>query len=165
MRRVVAAALCAAVGSVLLIGCTPPQKQLVAVWLDGTGQPVARLRPCGDDRASGAELRSWVTDAGGSADYPGDGWRSQIPEGFGDATFPLFAPPRSWHVRRDGTQRFARGRSYNLSFTVHDDDSTKYSSELVFSGADLTALEPGQVWAGDQPMSRDDWDDLVGDQC
>ncbi|MER6423827.1 hypothetical protein [Streptomyces sp. NPDC001137] len=164
MRRVVAA-VCVAVGSALLTGCTPPQKQLIAVWLDGNGQPVARVRPCGDDRASGVELRSWVTDDTGLADYPGNGWRSRIPEGFGDTTFPLFAPPSSWRVSWSGPQRMVRSRSYNLSFTVHDDDSMKYASELVFSGADLTALKPGEVWAGDQPMSRGDWDDLVGDQC
>ncbi|GAA3774484.1 hypothetical protein GCM10022403_006730 [Streptomyces coacervatus] len=165
MRRAVAAVLCAVAGSVLLTGCTPTEKHLIAIWLDGRGQPVARVRPCGDDRVSGAELLSWVTDGGGSADYPGEGWRSQAPEGFGGATFPLFAPPRSWRVRRTGTQSFVRGRSYKLSFVVHGDDSTKYASELLFSGDDLTSLKPGQVWAEDQPLSREDWDDLVGEQC
>jgi hypothetical protein len=99
----------------------------------------------------------------------GTGWRTPLVgpplEPFGTTTFPLFEPPRSWRTEATGPQKLAPGRTYSLTFKVFEGGGVQYTGDLYFTAKDLTSLHPGQVWADDRAMSRDDFDDLVDDKC
>ncbi|MFJ9247129.1 hypothetical protein [Streptomyces sp. NPDC101776] len=175
MRRVVVAVVGAAAGVGLLSGCSPARLPLAAAWLGTDGQPVALVKPCGHDRAGDIDLGSWTEEetadgVSGTAESPslGTGWRTPLVgppmEPFGTTTFPLFEPPRSWRTEATGPQMLAPGRTYSLTFKVYG-TGVEYTGDLYFTAKDLTSLRPGQVWADDRAMSRDDFDDLVDDKC
>ncbi|MFI6548365.1 hypothetical protein ACIBO9_34500 [Streptomyces prunicolor] len=175
MKRVVGAVVGVAAGVGLLSACSPAQLPLAAAWLGTDGQPVVLVKPCGHDRAGDIDLGSWTEEemadaASGTAESPDSetGWRTPLigppMEPFGTTTFPLFEPPRSWRTEATGPQKLAPGRTYSLTFKVLG-TGVKYTGDLYFTEKDLTSLRPGQVWADDRAMSRDDFDDLVDDSC
>ncbi|WP_158711557.1 hypothetical protein [Streptomyces xylophagus] len=169
MKRVVVGVVSAVAGSVLLGGCSPANLSLAAVRLDGDGTPVATLRLCDGDRGSRAELSSWPTgDAGASEPVDQQtGWRPDFGAEIevSTATFPLFSPPAAWHTEATGPQRLRPGRTYALDVTGPRSGWDPYDIVVYFTTADLNRLKPGQVWADDRAMSRDDFDDLVDDAC
>ncbi|MFF8847065.1 hypothetical protein ACF08N_30855 [Streptomyces sp. NPDC015127] len=151
-----------AVGLLLLTGCSPEQKPLVAVRLDAEGTAQVLLRPCdGDDRVRGPQLV--VTPAG--EERTGDnesGWdadgRNRI------ADFPLFAPPAEWKAKVSGPQTLRPGYDYDLRFG--DPDNTyAYIGVVHFRAPYLQALEPGEVWADDRAMPREEFEELADDAC
>ena len=176
MKRVVGTVVGVAAGVGLLSACSPAQLPLAAAWLGTDGQPVALVKPCGHDRAGDIDLFSWTEEetAEGASATPESpdsdtGWQTPLVgppmEPFGTTTFPLFEPPRSWRTEATGPQKLAPGRTYSLTFKVFEGGGVQYTGDLYFTAKDLTSLHPGQVWADDRAMSRDDFDDLVDDSC
>lgn len=176
MRRVVVAVVGVAAGVGLLSACSPAQLSLAAAWLGTDGRPVALVRPCGHDRAASIHLNSWTEEemadeASETPEDPGSDTRWGTPligptgKPFGTTTFPLFEPPRAWRTEAFGPQTLAPDRTYYLEFTVIDGPGVKYTGVVSFTAKDLTSLHSGQVWADDRAMSRDDFDDLVDDEC
>lgn len=149
-----------AVGCLLLGGCSPAELPLAAVRLDAEGKPMVSVRPCGDDRVRGLSLSS-LEDPGASDDIY---WGTHDARS-GDVTFPLFSPPRSWNVDQRGPQRLVAGRNYWFSGVVGHGESVDYRIVVLFSSADLARLETGQVWADGRAMSREDFDESLGDKC
>ncbi|MFE1311721.1 hypothetical protein [Streptomyces sp. NPDC058755] len=154
------AVLGTAAGCLLLGGCSPACLSLAAVWLDADGKPVVSVRPCGDDRVRRLSLSS-PEDPGTSDD---SFWETRDVRS-GDVTFPLFSPPRSWNVDRRGPQQLVAGRTYWFSGSVGHGDSVDHYIVVTFSPADLARLKPGQVWADNRAMSREDFDGSLGDTC
>ncbi|MGI5458206.1 hypothetical protein ACQEWB_34520 [Streptomyces sp. CA-249302] len=161
MRRTGVAAVGAAVGSLLLAGCSPAELPLAAASLDEDGKPVVIVRPCGDDRIGPLHL---VSGAGDDGVDPGTSWFQTTDARVGRTTFPLFSPPGSLGVRAYGPQHLSTGAGYHLDISGGRGWDA-YNVSLSFTAEDLAGLKPGQVWADRRAMSRDDFDDLVGDRC
>ncbi|MET9383964.1 hypothetical protein ABZY09_23510 [Streptomyces sp. NPDC002928] len=158
------AAAGAVAGIGLLSGCSPAQLPLVAVWLDGDGQPVATVRLCDGDHGSGVRLHSWAEDDTVADD---NGWSAA----FGarvdvtSATFPLFTPPAAWHVEAAGQQKLLPGHAYALGFTGPRHGWNPYDGYVSFTSEELNALHPGRVWADDRAMSLGEFEKLAEDSC
>lgn len=181
MRRFAGAAgvagMVAAFG--LLSACTPPDVPLAAVWLDEDRRPVAEIRPCHSQHATDVHLGSWTQeeqdaleespDAGSSGTVASDGvdsgwaaWTVWVASG---TSFRLFPPPPSWRVQTFGRQELLPGRTYALSFGGGGKGNDDRNGHVYFTTADLASLRPGQVWADNRAMSREDFDKLVDHNC
>ncbi|MDT9697401.1 hypothetical protein [Streptomyces sp. P17] len=134
----------------------PSELPLAAAWLGADGEPVAALRRCGDDRVGPLSLR----DLSGTA-----GWRTSEDHESGSTTFPLPSPPRAWRAGTRGPQCFRPDRSYLLKAYGGQDGLSSYTIVLTLTSADLTALRPGQVWAGGRAMSLGEFEELAEDSC
>ncbi|MFI8535899.1 hypothetical protein ACIGMX_37290 [Streptomyces aquilus] len=170
MRRVGVAMAGAVAGGLLLGGCSPAHLSLVGVWLDTDGRPLARVRPCDGDQSAGVTLRAYPDDRNGGRGRRGhqasNGWSAPAVPALADTTFPLFAPPDSWHPETVGPQQMLSRATYTLEFTAYEhEDFVDYVGEVTFSAADLAGLERGEVWADGRAMSPEAFEDLVGDAC
>ncbi|MCI3273324.1 hypothetical protein [Streptomyces cylindrosporus] len=150
-----------AVGGLLLGGCSPAELPLAAVSLGEDGEPVAIVRPCGDDRIGPLHLFSGAGEAGAD---PGTSWSQTTDARVGRTSFPLFSPPGSLGVSTYGPQRLSTGARYYLDISGGRGWDA-YNVSLTFTSEDLAGLQPGQVWADGRAMSRDGFDDLVSDKC
>lgn len=134
MRRGGVGAVGAVAALGLLSGCSPARLPLVAVSMGRDGKPVAMVRLCDGDHATGMALLSWDEDededehgdeddagADESAAAPSSaedsGWVMWTPARIGPTTFRLFSPPASWHAETEGRQELLPGRTYALTFT------------------------------------------------
>ncbi|MFJ4715849.1 hypothetical protein [Streptomyces sp. NPDC088785] len=176
VRRVAGAVLGAAVGGVLLSGCTPAQYPMVAGWLDDRGTPMVVASPCDGDRVedmdlSGSDPSVPLTTEG--ARRPRADTRTTVtawsatagPGRAGAFEFPLFDPPSAWHVSKVGDQRLKPAFEYYVLFKGGRSVFGSYNGIGGFSTEDLRGLEPGQVWSDGRAMTRQEFDDRVADAC
>ncbi|MFI6012894.1 hypothetical protein ACIBAG_29455 [Streptomyces sp. NPDC051243] len=170
MRRMGLAAAGVTFGGLLLGGCSPAHLSLAAAWLDEDGRPMARVRPCDDDQSADVRLRAYPSerrDGRRKRGHPtANGWETQPLKALGDTTFPLFAPPASWHPETVGPRRLLSGGSYHLEFTTYEsEDLVDYVGEVTFTAEELAALRPGQVRADGRAMSPGEFEELAEDSC
>ncbi|MGW7410430.1 hypothetical protein ACWGI9_43350 [Streptomyces sp. NPDC054833] len=165
MRRAGASVVGAVAGGLLLGGCSPAELPLAAVALDAEGEPVVIVQPCGDDRIGPASLGSTPMRGKDPAGDPGTSWRQTSGTRIGSTTFRLFSPPRSFEAEKSGVQKMLPGRRYFVHIFGGRGGFDDYNVSVSFSPDDLARLKPGQVWADGRAMSRDDFDDRVGDKC
>jgi hypothetical protein len=151
----------AVAGGLLLGGCSPAELPLAAVTLDAAGEPVVIVRPCGDDRIGPAQLGSGPM----RGEDPGTSWWQTSDARIGSTTFRLFSPPGSFEAEKSGVQKMLPDRWYSVHIFGGRGGFDDYNVSVSFSPDDLARLKPGQVWADGRAMSRDEFGDLVGDQC
>ncbi|MFJ9631162.1 hypothetical protein ACIRU8_25970 [Streptomyces sp. NPDC101175] len=160
--RGTAAVLGTVVGALVLSGCGAVDLPLAGVRLGADGAPYALIRPCGDDSYRKPSLD-------GSAKSIDDGpvttgWDVAKEELTGDAEFPLFSPPAAWQARHRGARRLLPAYHYSITFG-HYVTGDSYNGVVTFTTEDITALEPGQVWADDKAMSLGEFEKLAEDSC
>ncbi|WP_405730867.1 hypothetical protein OG885_14105 [Streptomyces sp. NBC_00028] len=170
MRRAGLVAVGVTVGGLLLGGCGPAHHSLIGVWLDTDGRAMARVRPCDGDQSGSVRLRAYPDEREGGRGRRGhqavNGWSAAALPALADTTFPLFAPPDAWHPDTVGPQRLLSNATYGLEFTAYEhEDFVDYVGEVTFSTDDLAGLERDEVWADGRAMSREAFDELVGDAC
>ncbi|WP_259407703.1 hypothetical protein [Streptomyces akebiae] len=88
-------------------------------------------------------------------------WRAEG-ERSGDTAFALFSPPPAWGTDAGGERRLLPDRTYQLTFTHHEDD---YNGTVAFTAGDLSGLGTGQVWADDRAMDLDEFEELAEESC
>ncbi|NUR42761.1 MAG: hypothetical protein HOV73_22010 [Streptomyces sp.] len=164
MRRTGLVMVGVTVGGLLLGGCSPAHRSLVGLWLDADGRVIARVRPCDGDQSGSVRPRAYPGERKGH--QAANGWSAPAVPALGDTTFPLFAPPDSWHPDTVVPQGMLSGATYTLQFTAYEhEDFVDYVGEVTFTDENLAALEDGEVWADGRAMSREAFDELVGDAC
>ncbi|WP_200302654.1 hypothetical protein [Streptomyces adelaidensis] len=164
MRRRVLTTVGVLTGAAVLSGCTALDLPLAAVAVDADGTPRALIRPCGDDGYRGLGLEGWPSSD--EDETVTTGW-AVAGERSGDSQFPLFSPPGAWEAERKGDkggQRLLPGHSYRLGFGQYagGDD---HNGTVAFTAADISGLEPGQVWADDRAMSPGEFEELAEGAC
>ncbi|WP_427919809.1 hypothetical protein [Streptomyces sp. cg40] len=160
--RGTAAVLGTVAGALVLSGCGAEDLPLVAVERDAHGGYTAVLRPCGDDLIQGLALVG--APAGTESERNYSGWRVPGKRHGTDAEFPLFTPPSAWRARATGPQRLVPDYMYQLVFGKAE-FNYEYSGVVTFTARNLSALEPGQVWADDKAMSLGEFEKLAEDSC
>ncbi|WP_199827472.1 hypothetical protein [Streptomyces xylophagus] len=162
LTRRVAAVAGVAAGCLLLSGCGAVDLPLAGVRLGADGMPYALIRPCGDDSYRKPSLGGW---AKGIDDGPvTTGWDVRKEKLSGDAEFALFSPPVAWKARHRGAQRLQPKYHYSLGFG-HYITGDSYNGIVDFTTEQITALEPGQVWADGRAMSLGEFEKLAEDSC
>jgi hypothetical protein len=78
--------------------------------------------------------------------------------------FPLFSPPAEWRAKVSGPQTLRPGHDYKLLFG-DPDDSYAYAGIVRFRAGYLEGLVPGEVWADDRAMPREEFEELADDAC
>ncbi|WDN55148.1 hypothetical protein [Streptomyces clavuligerus] len=180
-RAGVAAALCGVALSGTT-GCSPAERTLVAVLVDGSGTPHALLRPCdGGDRVRAPWLHGTPeadaperqetregteeetgqeTGAAGGREWSGWETRGTHPA----ADFPLFTPPAPWRAEIRGPRSALPDHSYELGF-ADPDDSYAYRALVTFDAAGLDRLADGEVLTRRGVMSRSAFEEAARRAC
>lgn len=162
LTRRAAAVVGVAAGCLLLSGCAAVDLPLAGVRVGADGVPWALIRPCGDDSYQSPSLdgRSRAAEDGPVT----TGWDVRQEKLSGDAEFPLFSPPAAWQARHRGEQRLLPEHTYTLMFG-HYITGDSYNGIVEFSTERITALKPGQVWAGGKAMSLGEFEKLAERSC
>ncbi|WP_420037668.1 hypothetical protein ACN2WE_40330 [Streptomyces sp. cg28] len=169
LRRTGAAAVLAA----LAVGCTPPERPLVAVGRGTDGDLRAVLRPCSDG-AHMAEVSIWhVAEESGRSD-PGvlKGWSVRPPDSVtGEQEIGVYQPPRNWRGAARPATTLSTDGFYAVEFVVgrespeHGDIVVKYRGVARFEAAEVERLAPGQWWVDGKVMNRAQFREHADDAC
>ncbi|MFE9685783.1 hypothetical protein [Streptomyces sp. NPDC006285] len=166
-----------AVALALLVGgCSPAERPLVAIGKGPAGDVRALLRPCSDDDPvrevvllrNDEERGKEGGEKGGEADPAVlDHWSGRPPgPATGEQEFSLLSLPKGWRGGGAGSAtKLASDGNYSLSFVVGPDDTVRYKGVTRFTRADVEDLAPGQWWADGRAMSRAEFRKQADDAC
>ncbi|MGW6273857.1 MULTISPECIES: hypothetical protein [unclassified Streptomyces] len=151
----------------LVAGCSPPERPLVAIGKGPDAEIWALLRTCSDDDPL-REVELSRYDEKGDAVEPGAlGDWSARPSGpiNGEKRVSLFRLPRGWQGEAVSAVKLASKGEYSMSFTVGPDEVVRYKGVVHFTAADVRSLAPGQWWADGKAMSRAEFRATADDAC
>ncbi len=182
-------------GAVVLTttACSPIERPLAAVYVDGRGVPQALLRSCDEDgrvRAPwlhGVAVRTTETEDGtrpeasGTEDDTrndngndtendngndtGNDWIGWESSGMHKAAdFPLFSPPAHWPAETRGPQSLQPGYRYDLRFG-DPDDSYEYAGTVWFDADRLARVPAGRVLTLGGVMTREAFEEAARKAC
>ncbi|RFC70912.1 hypothetical protein [Streptomyces sp. AcE210] len=153
--------------ALLVVGCSPAERPLVAIGKGPDGDVRALLRPCSDDDHVREVVFLRSDERGDRADRAAlDGWSAQPPGSVtGEQEFSLFSPPKGWLGKAGSVTKLASGGDYSVGFVVGPDEIVRYKGLTRFTGADIEGLAPGQWWADGKAMSRAEFRAQADDAC
>lgn len=159
--------------SLLAAGCSPPERQLVAVGRGPEGDVRALLRPCSNATHMEEVSVQHVAEETDPADPEFlDGWSARPPRSVtGEQEISLYQPPENWRGTAHPASELSEAGFYAVEFVIGR-ESTQDRSIVVeyrgigsFEAADIARLAPGQWWADGKAMSRAQFREHAGDAC
>ncbi|OIJ68323.1 hypothetical protein WN71_007825 [Streptomyces mangrovisoli] len=152
-----------------LASCSPPERDLIAIRLTADGDPMASLRPCGEDRVTSVEvLGSAVRDDPDGPVEDLTSWEVQSPRSVqGPQEIRLFHTPDGWtgDPAPLGDQRIKATHSYSVAFIVSSGGGVSYRGVVDFTVADLARLQRGHVWSDDRAMTAEEFREHTAKEC
>ncbi|MEY2246500.1 hypothetical protein [Streptomyces sp. BF23-18] len=165
-RKVVLLA-CTALTLTTMVGCSPPERPLVAIYAAQGGEVRALLRACPNSAVTSMTLmRMDGKESAGAATQGVEYWVGAPPEPLkGEQDISLVSLPADWGASRLGTGELTAGAFYSLNFTSGHDDSVDYHGIGGFRTSDIEKLDPGDVWADGKSMSLKEFRKKADGSC